>query len=157
MKNLTKKIVASVAVVGIGFGLTGCNDAATDRQRAQNEARADAKRDTLEKENLKKKRDLEESPDRVTYVYLLSFGKPYGYFVAKGKISSSGSQLGPEQDWIPNSGGVVVDSAKDDGSYGSGDPGIFFWTANGTMVETNSEFFTSTQPIATDLDLPKLG
>jgi hypothetical protein len=49
----------------------------------------------------------------------------------------------------------VLDSPKDDGSYGNGDPGIFFFTADGAYVETDINYITSNQPINIDVPLLK--
>jgi len=88
-----------------------------------------------------------------------------GYYVTKGKISSSGSQATPEQDIHWTCGGtagyygcqpVVVDGPQDDGSYGAGDPGIFFFLTNGTKVVTSLDYIQTDQPIP-GIAAPKLG
>jgi hypothetical protein len=150
-------ISVSVALIG---GAAACTYTGSDEvENRNNQAKEAAAKDTLEKKNLRKKIDLENDPNRIGYVYLLSFGKPYGYYVVKGKISSSGSQLEPEDQIIrPYSGEYVsVDGPQDDGTYGTGDPGIFFFTPEGNYVETSSEHFYSSQPVPTALDVPKLG
>ena len=44
---------------------------------------------------------------------------------------------------------------KDDGTYGAGDPGNFFFTTDGVMVETSLDYIISNEPIA--IDVPRLG
>jgi hypothetical protein len=51
---------------------------------------------------------------------------------------------------------VVVDGPQDDGSYGSGDPGIFFFLTNGTKVVTSLDYIQTDQPIP-GITAPKLG
>ena len=50
---------------------------------------------------------------------------------------------------------LTLDSSQDDGTYGEGDPGIFFFLADGTYVETTLDYVYSTQPIP--VDVPRLG
>lgn len=120
----------------------------------------DSSANSLELKNLQMKKDLENNPETLRYVYVTGMtGQIVGYWTAKGKISSSGSQIAPEQDLVKvyegSSERVVVDSAKDDGSYGPGDPGIFFFTPEGNMIETDLNVIVSTSPI--NLDVKRLG
>lgn len=157
-----KKIVAAVMAAAMALTLSACNYE-TPEEVARNQAQSQkAQGETLEKKNLELKRQREEDPNAVRYLYLYSFGQPMGYYVTKGKISSSGSQRTPEQDnmWTckTNHGcaAIVVDGAKDDGSYGGGDPGLFFFLGDGTMVETNFDFLVSDRPL-TAVNVPLLG
>lgn len=158
MKNM-KKITAIglTGLISIG-ALAGCSVPSQDLKDRETLQDASAKKDSLELKNLAAKRDLENNPDTTRYVYVMSFGQIMGYYVAKGKISSSGSQIAPEQDLIKvydnSTERTVVDSAKDDGSYGTADPGIFFWTVDGNMVETDLNYVVSTAPM--DLDVKRL-
>jgi hypothetical protein len=160
MKNTTKKVSALVLAAGLLIGATGCatkSQELKDREQLQSQS---AKKDSLELKNLAAKRDLEENPDATRYVYITgNTGDIVGYWVAKGKISSSASQIAPEQDLIKLcdncSDRFTLDSAKDDGSYGQGDPGIFFFTPEGTMIETSLNYIVSTNPI--QLDVKRLG
>jgi hypothetical protein len=47
-----------------------------------------------------------------------------------------------------------VDSAQDDGSYGDGDPGIFFFTTDDVMVEPALTTSLRTSHLA--VDVPRL-
>lgn len=159
MKNFTK-IVATLALGAIA--LTGCS-----YEKSQYEERKDKQEQSsinggegLEVKNLKEKAERENDPNATRYVYLWVPGdsKPVGYYVLKGKVSSSGSQMGPEQELIRRCSGCdshVMDSAKDDGSYGEGDPGIFFFLANGTMTDTNLIYLSTDAPLP--LNVPLLG
>lgn len=153
MKKLAT--VALVSSLGIA-GLAGCaqvSDEYQDRKAAQSTSQI---KDSLEKKNLEKKRDKEENPSAIRYLYLMNFGQIVGYYVTEGKVSSNGSQIGPESEIIKRwSDGYVLDSAKDDGTYGDGDPGIFFFTTDGIMVETSLDYIMSDSPIA--IDVPRLG
>ena len=164
-KPVNWKRVATVAAVIVAVPLLGassCGPTADDQARAKLDAET-SQGETLEKVNLKLKREREENANAVRYLYLYSFGQPMGYYITRGKISSSGSQRTPEQDihyTCSSSGGncshVVVDGPKDDGSFGAGDPGIFFFLADGTMVETNFDYLQADRPI-TGVNVPLLG
>lgn len=159
-----KTVIAALATsfVFVFAGAISCSSE-TPEEIARNEAQSQkATGDTLEKKNLEEKRKREENGSAVRFVYLYSFGQPMGYYVAKGKISSSGSQRTPEQDnmWTcKNNYGcqpIVVDGAQDDGSYGKGDPGIFFFLADGNMIETTFDYVVSEKPL-TAVNVPLLG
>jgi len=157
-----KKVAAIIVAAGLAFSLSACTGE-TAEEMARNQAQSQKSQgETLEKKNLEQKRQREENPDAVRYLYLYSFGQPMGYYVTKGKISSSGSQRTPEQDnmWTckTNYGcqPIVVDGPQDDGSYGNGDPGIFFFLADGTMIETSFDYLISDAPLAA-VNVPLLG
>ena len=73
--------------------------------------------------------------DRVsipTYVYLVSFGKILGYYVADGKPASTRSYIIPEDELLL---GVSMSAPDIDGTYGDNNPGIRFFTAEGVAIE----------------------
>lgn len=146
--------IAAIALAG-ALSLTACDS--TDLQEREKKQDAVTLTNSLETSNLKEKLERENDPSAVRYVYLISFAQPIGYYVITGKVSSSGSQLAPEDDIIrvPSGGRVVTDGAQDDGTYGTGDPGIFFFLADGTMVSTTLDYVESDQPLP--LNVPLLG
>lgn len=103
-----------------------------------------------------------DKPNVPCYVYLVSFGKIIGYYVTDGKPSSTRSYLLPETQHqkIPCSLGPhcqMVQSADLDGTYGENNPGIRFFTAEGTAVEWGGEgatYIYSDAPLP--LNVPKL-
>jgi len=148
----------AVLLVAVLF-LSGCRHATTEQKAREQAQSQKATGNTLEKQNLAEKRKREENPNQIGYLYLMAFDKPFGYFVTKGKISNSGSQATPEQDVVQyckndDCAWVTVDGPQDDGSYGAGDPGVFFFTPEGVMVETSLDYFYTTQPLS--LNVPKL-
>lgn len=166
-KNNIRGVAAALSITIAAVFLGGCtHDPRTqeekDRDVLQNQK---ATGRTLEKANLEEKRQREENPNAIGYIYLMNFGQVTGYYVIKGKVSSNGSQATPEQQIIQSCGGstgyyncgpVVVDGPQDDGSYGQGDPGIFFFLADGTKVVTSLDYIQTDRPIPA-LNVPKLG
>ena len=152
--NISKKLTAVVIAAGLLLGATACStESELDKRKAAQGSSQIV--NSLEKQNLEKKRDKEEDPNMVRYLYLMNYGNIVGYYTTKGKISSNGSQVGPEQEVVKHYGSYyTLDSAKDDGTFGLGDPGIFFFTTEGVMVETNLDYLQSDQPLA--IDVPRL-
>lgn len=155
-KRFTQILATAVASTLLIFGLSGCVSSEYDnRKDDQSSITLD---ESLETANLQEKLERQNDPNAVRYVYLMSYAEIIGYYVIQGKVSSNGSQLAPEQEIICryNSGDScqAVDSAQDDGSYGSGDPGIFFFTSDGILVETSLDYIVSDSPLA--VDVPRL-
>lgn len=117
-------------------------------------------RDSLERRNLKERLLRFNKPDKVGYLYVMSFGKFIGYYVVKGKVSSVQSQMTTTtQTWDCGGadGGCSVPSIGDDGSFGpneGGDRGVFFFTSSGVMVETTLDWIYSDAPL--NIDVPNL-
>lgn len=153
-----KKLIAALVGAALIVSLAGCTNAETEAYQQRQEQQATyVSTDSLEKENLQEKREREDDATAIRYLYLMSFGQIIGYYVTQGKISSNGSQMGPESEVVQpctSCDRYVVDSAQDDGSYGDGDPGIFFFTTDGTMVVTSLDYIQSDQPLA--IDVPRL-
>lgn len=157
MNRIHKTVAAAVVAVLTLVTLSACSGTTEYQDRKDKQSEVTLK-DSLEVANLQEKLERENDPSAVRYVYLLSFGQIVGYYVIEGKVSSSGSQLAPEQEAIrPYSGAdpLVLDSAQDDGTYGQGDPGIFFFLADGTMVSTTLDYIESDNPLP--VDVPVLG
>ena len=158
-----RTVVATLlALIGIFFATTAesCSSSDYDQRKEQNKTQQ-VQGESQEQRNLKEKikRD-ESSAGKIGYVYIMSFSKFVGYYTIKGKISDSGSQLAPEDDIVCryNTGEScqTVDGPQDDNTYGTGDPGIFFFTTEGAMVVTSLDYLYSDQPIASAVDVPKL-
>jgi hypothetical protein len=158
VKTKTKLTTALATAAVAALVLTGCGP--SDAQQAYKDRQAKQQQttvsDSLALDNLGEKRDRENDPNTVRYLYLMNFGQIVGYYVTKGNITSNAAQIAPEQEVVKAySDGYVVDSAQDDGTYGDGDPGVFFFTADGTMVVTSLDYIQSDQPLA--IDVPRLG
>lgn len=100
-----------------------------------------------------------DKPSVVTYVYLISYGNILGYYVCNGKPASTQSYLIPETKLeYRNSYGYYTTEAQDiDGTYGTLNSGIRFFTAEGTAVEwggSGASYIYSDAPLP--LNVPKL-
>lgn len=117
---------------------------------------------TQERVNLKERLLRQNNPNHVSYLYVLSYAQPLGYYVIKGKVSSTNSQMTTsthvENHGDTGGGNLAYEAPGDDGSYGPNESGIFFFTTAGVMVQTDLNYVVADQPIAFGkLDVPKLG
>lgn len=110
----------------------------------------------LERQNLSERLTRFSKPNKIGYVYIMSFGKFVGYYAIKGKISSTESQLtNTMQTWeASQDNDTVVASIGDDGSFGPNENAVFFFTTSGVLVQTNLDYVYSDQPL--NIDVPNL-
>jgi hypothetical protein len=100
-----------------------------------------------------------DKPSIATYVYLVSFGTVIGYYVADGKPASTRSYLMPEESAHGGgSAGYYTETNPDiDGTWGENNPGIRFFTAEGTAVEwagSGASYIYSDAPLP--INVPRL-
>lgn len=69
-----------------------------------------------------------------------------GTFVVDGKVTSLNSYLTPDSEYYERAGNNNRWLADVDGSYGSNDTGIFFFTPDGKYVEWTGEYLYSDIP-----------
>lgn len=142
---------------------SSCDTPAEDKaqqirnEKAQSNVLCGEAKESLECKNLREKEKRNSDPNRIGYVYLYNFdGSIKGYFVVKGKVSSTQSQMGPMDVLYKDSyGNVTMEAAGDDGTYGPNENGIFFFLANGTMVTYSGEYILTDKPL--ELQVKQLG
>lgn len=96
------------------------------------------------------------------YIVLLTeSGSVVGRFVVDGKVSSLNSFLTPDSEYYEKSGGdysSINNWLPDvDGSYGSNDTGIFFFTTDGKYIEWTGTYLYSDIPFIVDNSIVKVG
>jgi hypothetical protein len=122
----------------------------------------------LERENAARRLVEYNSKGDTNYVYIQTFsGQVVGYYITDGKVSSTSTEMTSTQqvtncgDQNKGDGGgcSVTDAIGDDGTYGGeegGQFGVFFFTASGTLVETDDPVIISSEPIALYTNVPQL-
>jgi hypothetical protein len=167
-----KKILIVILSLVLMISLVGCEEVTPTSQTSSfeeasrvNEENASniIKNDTLpqvtkslERENIKRRIEFINQPDRIGYLYLLSDnGQLIREVQVIGKVSSLNSYLTPMEDvqWfrgvdVGESWGdiPIITSAPDlDGTYGSNADGIFFFTPDGVYQEWNGQYFYSSE------------
>lgn len=102
----------------------------------------------------------------LSYVTLfLQSGAVVGNFVVDGKVSSLNSYLTPDSEYYEQeyfNGGSSFGDGNEwipdvDGSYGSNDNGIFFFTPDGKYIEWTGTYLYSDIPFVVDDPVVKIG
>lgn len=173
---MIKKIATGFVAIALMFTFTACEEVSGSEPQKQGQKQTEQAfeqqskavpypvtelRDSLERRNLRERLLRTNNPDAIGYVYILSFGKFIGYYTIKGKVSSNQSQMTTDM-LLVDSGGcqgcgdIQVTAPGDDGSYGENEEGVFFFTTEGALVQTSSEYLYSDQPINVG-SIPELG
>lgn len=178
----SKKWKAGVVALAIGstilFGAESCEDEPA-QPSSQEQGQKDTEqafeqqskavpypvsdlKDSLERRNLRERLLRQNDPERIGYVYILSFGKFLGYYTIKGKVSSTQSQMTTQElvsyacdDHLTGCQAQTLSAPGDDGSYGPNEDGVFFFTTEGAMVQVSTEYIYSDQPLAVN-NVPEL-
>ena len=108
-----------------------------------------------ERKNLIERLKRFNTDSKVSYIYLVNYGKVMAFYTVKGKVSSVNSLLTqpsqPVWEHRRHSGGsiagVVIPSPDLDGSYGSNGDAIFFFTTDGAYVEWRGDYMLCDKPL----------
>ena len=118
-----------------------------------------------ERLNIKRRAELFDNENKVSYIYLVNYGKVMAFYSVKGKVSSLRSYMTPQEQIVNNDGvsckdaryatntpscsgnGNLVQAPDVDGSYGENVDGIFFFTTEGAYVEWKGDYMMSDQPL----------
>lgn len=109
---------------------------------------------SLERDNLIKRFKLQNDRGVVFYMYLFIEGiaDPIGYYQVN-KVSSVNSQLTNTMQIVDDpykyqSGGQVLPSPAEDGSYGTNGDAVFGFTPEDIYIEHNMKYVVSTVPLS---------
>lgn len=117
-----------------------------------------------ERKNVAKRAEMFNNEEKISYIYLVSYGKVMSFFTVQGKVSSLRSYMTPtdkmvfgngdncdqRDEWGSSSDSAdcyVVSAPDIDGTYGENVEGIFFFTTEGAYVEWKGEYMMSDQPL----------
>lgn len=116
--------------------------------------------DSLERKNISKRLEAFSDPNKVSYIYLISYGKVMAFYTVKGKITSGSKRLTSSQNLVDTCGNII-DPGKDnpcgsnfamvnapelDGTYGDSGSYIYFWDTGGVYHQWNGEYLEVDQP-----------
>jgi len=164
MKRFTVMVVCS-ALLALFTGCQNDHGASKSTQRAEQQTTERQQEvhlknspppkltNSQERENLARRLTRFNTDSKVSYIYLISYGKIMAFYTVKGKVSSVNSLLTtPDQikSYDHPEGGdhsVVVASPDLDGSYGSNGDAIFFFTTDDTYVEWNDVYMLCDKPL----------
>ena len=97
------------------------------------------------------------------YIVLITeSGAILGNFIVDGKVSSLNSYLTPDSEYYEIATGSTVTYYNDwladvDGSYGTNDNGIFFFTPDGKYIEWTGTYLYSDIPFVVDTPIIQIG
>lgn len=110
-----------------------------------------------ERKNVAKRAELFNNESKVSYIYLVNYGRVMAFFTVSGKVSSLMSYMTPTEKLVDtwgndckwtSAGSCYTVSAPDiDGTYGENVDGIFFFTTDGAYVEWRGDYMMSDQPL----------
>lgn len=174
-----KKVFVFILCVVLVLGLVGCDLPEREVKTTEQASKANEeainkliKQDdiprisrSLERENIKRRVEFINQPDRIGYLYLLSSnGQLVKEVQVLGKVSSLNSYLTPMEEIsygrVDGYGGqlYVAQSADLDGTWGENQDGIFWFTPDGVYQEWSGLYFYSsermtfsTQPILMEM------
>ena len=165
----TLLLLSLIAIVGLG--ITGCSldtpspvgTAAQEQQQEQQAVKDNQQKlavavplpqlnNSLERINIKKRLETFDNPNKVSYIYLVNFGKVMAFYTIKGKITSGNKRLTSDQTLNPCDGGeynqdCIMSAPELDGTYGTSAPYIFFWTTEGVYVQWSGDYMLVDQPL----------
>jgi len=119
---------------------------------------------SAERQNISARAKAFDDINKVSYIYLISYGKVMAFYTVKGKVSSLNSYLTPLDKLVDSNGnkcgvhntygydgGVdpcyAVSAPDIDGAYGQNADGIFFFTTDGVYVEWQGQYMMADQPL----------
>lgn len=153
-----RRIKAAALAAALVVATAGCTSdkPAQNNPQAERNYKAQEKNDpvpnlndSLERANIAEHLKRNNQPDRIRYIYLLAdTGGIYSYFVIKGKVTSTGAQLTPTDDFAKKCGSCdweVVQGPTDDGSFGGDEGGIYFFTDQGVEIQWNGRWLLTDQ------------
>ncbi|XOU93871.1 MAG: hypothetical protein ACNFW9_03420 [Candidatus Kerfeldbacteria bacterium] len=117
--------------------------------------------DSQERRQLVKRLNRFNVANKISFIYIIDFGKIIGFFTVKGKVSSVNSMLTCTEQLVDDGFGTgtgengrdnvhIVPSPDLDGSYGTNGKGVFFFTDLDIYVEWNGTYMLSDQYIKLD-------
>lgn len=152
MKMMTRIILLALMSVAM---LTACDkleptSKATQAQKAAEAANSINFVENAEIDNIKRRLELTSNPGALGFVLLMNeAGQPIMYTSVKGKITSGSKRLTPPDRFTDEGLGtntLVRQAPSDEGTYGSSDSYIYFWTQDGQYVQWNGKYLYSDKP-----------
>jgi prepilin-type N-terminal cleavage/methylation domain-containing protein len=111
---------------------------------------------SLERKNIARRAELFNVENKISYIYLVNYGKVMAFYTITGKISNVSAYLVPQEQLVYGDGQkcsswssdcYIVQAPDIDGAYGTNGEGIFFFTTEGAYVEWKGDYMLSDQPL----------
>jgi hypothetical protein len=123
-----------------------------NQQRLMTETEIPILKTSLERKAISKRLTLFEDENKVSYIYLISFGKVMAFYAVKGKVTSGSKRMTTNEKLVYGDGGewdadFVMEAPSLDGTYGPSDSYVFFWTTDGTYVQWSDTYMLCDKPL----------
>ncbi len=141
-----KKVILSMMAA---LTLVACNDGGARQQQAQHGARLAEKAmsnvsDNGEQNNIYARLNLTGNPNLLGHIAIVNkVGQVVLYTTIKGKVTSGSKRL-TNPGYCGDKAG---DCPSDEGTFGSSNPYIFFWTTQGQYIQTSMDYIYSDKPL----------
>lgn len=167
-----KWLLLLVAIPAIALMADGCTSTATQPDNASQQVEQQQVHDnqqklitaepipqltdSLERKNISKRLTTFNDPNKVSYIYLINYGKVMAFYTIKGKVTSGNKRLASTEQQVNASnceiynGGnctEIMEQPELDGTYGSSNPYVFFWTTDGVYVQWSGDYMLVDQPL----------
>ena len=131
------------------FFISACEGEPTNKdeqaRKAQKAAESINYTENAEIDNIKKRLDLTSSPSLLGYVAIINnVGQIAMYTPVKGKVTSGGKRLTTPNKVLYQD--LLVPTPSDEGTWGSSNPYVYFWTPSGRYIQTSMNYLYSDQP-----------
>lgn len=155
MKKIGIVLAATSALLLAACGEGGQTTAPVKVAQAQKAAEAANSiqfSENSEIDNIKRRLELTSNPGQIGFVLLLNeMGKPVMYASVKGKITSGSKRLTPPWQKVRLDCGQhcnedLAEGPSDEGTYGSSNPYVFFWTTDGQYFQWAGKYLYSDKP-----------
>ena len=161
MKKILIGLTCALALTAcnVESGATPAPAKVTQSQKAEEAASSITFTENAEIDNIQARLELTSDPGLTGFVLLMNeAGQPIMYTSVKGKITSGSKRLTKTYsvlnrhdcgDWRCDK--VVNAAPSDEGTWGSSNPYIYFWTTNGQYIQWNGKYLYSDQPFRLDV------
>lgn len=142
----------ALIALSLGFALAACSQNQPTNKEVQAEkalaaAQSISFTENAEIENIKRRLELTANPGLIGYIVLLNeMGQPVMYTGVKGKVTSGSKRLTHPQGWNGEMRGWA-EAPSDEGTYGSSNPYVYFWTTEGQYIQWDGGYLYSDKPI----------
>jgi hypothetical protein len=158
---MKKFLLTLCAVCLLGVSMTACNPKSNAAPPVkQSEARkAEAAASSInfragnaEIDNIKKRLELTSDPGLMGYIVLLNeSGQPIIYETVLGKVTSGSKRLTKPYAYVTGTQSnfkktMLVPAPSDEGTHGSSNPYIYYWTTDGKYRQWSGDYLYSDKP-----------
>lgn len=142
-------MMAAIAVASLS--LAGCEKTARDTQAIKGakiaESAMGSAQTNAEQANIGDRLKLTSNPDLLGHIAIVNkVGQVVLYTTIKGKVTSGSKRL-TNPSYCP---GTTGECPSDEGTFGSSNPYVFFWTTQGQYIQTSMDYIYSDKPLRLD-------